>query len=379
MRRIVVATLSMVLLAGCGSSDQAERHPRAQRDLVPGCDRLAMPATFASQVAVASEGQTICLESGDYGIWAGTDKRIFVRPERGSRPQMQISFGPGATGFSLDGMAGMGGKISAGASGITIRDSTFDSQLDIEGQVSHVVVSHNDFRYPVQSTAAGPDSKIFLNTTGESPGSAVTIESNDIENGDLDGVHMGGSGELILSNRFRNLCDRGVNHTDNIQLTGGREIRIAGNYVYEAQNCPTQGITSYDGGTSGVIIEDNVVDVPRDWGIEFYSDKKSIIRHNTLVYHPSTYSEFHTPGGQIAIDRKSQDPPGSGTQVYDNIATSVGFANGSTGAEHDNVSGEQAKYVGPSTEWLGFRLAPDSPVGVRAASDGTDVGIDVSP
>src|SRR5262249_4962348 len=144
---------------------------------------------------------------------------------------------------------GMGGTINSGAANIAIQDSTFSSQLDIEGTTTNVLIDNNDFTYPVQSTAGGPNSKIFVDTSGSSPGSAVTIEHNDIENGDLDGIHWGGSGILMLENRFANLCDRGVNHTDNIQDEGGSNTDIKGNYIYEAQNCPTQGITSYDGGT----------------------------------------------------------------------------------------------------------------------------------
>ena len=88
-----------------------------------------------------------------------------------------------------------------------------------------MVIDNNDFTYAVQSSTSGPNSKIFLDTSGSSPGSAVTIEHNDIENGDLDGVHIGGgSGDLILANRFQNLCDRGVNHTDNLQFEGGSQI-----------------------------------------------------------------------------------------------------------------------------------------------------------
>lgn len=125
------------------------------------------------------------------------------------------------------------------------------------------------------------------------------------------------------------------------------------------------------------MIEDNVVDVPRDWGIELYSDMNSIVRHNTVVHHPKSYSEFNTGTGQIDIDRKSQDPAGTGTHVYYNLA-SVDFANGSTGTQDHNVSSEQAKYVGPLTSWAGFRLSTDSPVGVKAASDGLDDGARIS-
>ena len=258
-----------------------------------------------------------------------------------------------------------------------MQNSVFSSELSVDGG-SGIVINHNDFSYPVQSTNGGPNAKIYLDTSGGSPGSAVTVENNVIENGDLDGVHVaGGSGMLIFGNVIANLCDRGVNHTDDIQFEGGSQIRVANNYVYEAQNCPTQGITAYDGNTHGLMIDDNVVDVPRDWGIELYSDSGSTVVHNTVVWHPNTYSEFNTPTGQIDIDRKSQDPAGSGTQVYDNIA-SVDFSNGSTGTAHNNVSGQRAVYVGPTNTWAGFKLAANSPVGLKAASDGLDAGIRVT-
>jgi hypothetical protein len=341
---------SVVTASNAGGSGSASSAATAvvvaQATSSGACDRSATTSTFASQVSAATAGQTVCLASGNYGTWSGTNKAITVMAASGASPTMQISFGSGDSAFTLDGMSSMGGTVSAGASNITIQNSTFSDELDIEGSVSHVVVNHNDFTYAVQSTTSGPNAKIFLDTSGSSPGAAVTIENNNIQNGDLDGVHFGGgSGDLVLSNRFQNLCDRGVNHTDNIQFEGGSQVRIAGNYVYEAQNCPTQGITSYDGDTNGVIIEDNVVDVPRDWGIEFYSDQNSIIRHNTVVYHPKAYSEFNTGDGQIDIDRKSQDPAGTGTHVYDNIA-SVDYANGSTGTANNNTDPSTVTYMG---------------------------------
>ena len=48
---------------------------------------------------------------------------------------------------------------------------------------------------------------------------SVTIKNSQIKNGDLDGIHFGdGSGYIILNNVLDNLCDRGTNHTDNIQF-----------------------------------------------------------------------------------------------------------------------------------------------------------------
>ena len=166
-------------------------------------------------------------------------------------------------------------------------------------------------------------------------------------------------------------CDRGTNHTDNIQFEGGTGGRIAGNWVHAA-TCETQGITSFDGGTNGVTIEDNVVDIPRPWGIEFYSDKNSIIRHNTVVWRADSDCEYTGQQcGQISLDHKSADPAGSGTRVYDNVATAVNSNPGSAGSADHNVSGQSVKYVGPSTSWSGFALT--SPKGT--ASDGLDVGI----
>ena len=250
------------------------------------CSVSASPSTFASVVAGASAGQTICLASGSYGTWSGTNKAVTITPAAGASATMQVNFASGDAGFTLDGLAGMGGTISAGAKNITIRNSTFASTLDIEGATVNVVIDANRFDWNAAYTG-GANAKIFLSTTGTLSAPAAVIADNSITNGELDGIHIGGgSGDVIRDNTFRNLCDVGNNHTDNLQFEGGSQIDIAGNYMYAAQNCATQGLTSYDGGTNGVIVEDNVVDVPRDWGIEFYADKNSIIRHNTVVYHP---------------------------------------------------------------------------------------------
>jgi len=343
-----------------------------------GCSLTATPANFATQVNAATAGQTVCLASGDYGSWTGTNKAITVRASSGASPQMRVNFGSGDSGFTLDGMIGMGGDIN-GASNITIKNSTFTSSIDIEGANTNVVLDSNTHNWNAVYSG-GLNTKIWLGDSGSrtlsSP--AVTIKNSQIKNGDLDGIHIGdGSGYLILHNVFDNLCDRGTNHTDNIQFdtTVITQTRIAGNYVHApGTSCETQGITSYDHGTNGIIIENNVVDVPRPWGIELYSDVNSIVRHNTVVYHPSSQCFFNTVCGRIDINRKSADPAGTGTQVYDNVAT-VEFNAGSTGTAHHNVSSQTAVYVGPTTIHDGFLLAGSSPVGLSAASDGTNAGV----
>jgi hypothetical protein len=341
----------------------------------PGCNLNATPSTFAAQVNTAVAGQTVCLASGNYGTWAGTNKAITIAAANGANPQMEINLGSGDSGFTLDGLTGMGGVIN-GASNITIKNSAFTDTLDFEGNNSNIVLDHNTHNWSA-GYSGGINSKIFLCGTGQShtlANPSVTIKNSEIKNGDLDGIHIGcsGSGYLILNNVFDNLCDVGTNHTDNIQVGANSppiiQTRIAGNYVHVG-SCETQGITSYDNGTQGFIIENNVVDISRIFGIELYADRDSIVRHNTVVYRAGCSC------GRIDISRKNEDPAGTGTQVYDNIATSVGFSNGSTGTAHHNVSGQNAIYVGPATFHDGFLLAANSPVGRNAASDGTDAGV----
>ena len=71
------------------------------------CDRSATPSSLASEVSAASAGQTICLETGDYGTWNGTNKALTITAASGASPQMTINFGSGDSGFTLDGMRGM--------------------------------------------------------------------------------------------------------------------------------------------------------------------------------------------------------------------------------------------------------------------------------
>jgi Concanavalin A-like lectin/glucanases superfamily len=335
------------------------------------CNLNATPPTLASQVGAATAGQTICLATGDYGTWQGTNKAITLQAADGATPTMDVSFGAGDAGFTLDGMSGMGGSVTSGAHDFTIRNSTFTSSIDFETTNANILLDHNSHDWNAVYNG-GTNAKIFVSNS-DGAFSGVTVQNSTIRNGNLDGIHLGASINAI-GNVFANLCDTGTNHTDNIQFEGGHGGRIANNYVYEGAGCDTQGITSYDSDTVGVTIEDNVVDIRRPWGIELYADKDSIVRHNTLRWYAAKDCNFNIPCGQIDINRKAADPAGSGTQVYDNLATDVNFTNGSTGTEHNNVSGARAVFVGPLDSFAGFKLGPTSPVGLKAASDGLDAG-----
>ena len=151
---------------------------------VPGCNLNATPSTFAAQVNAATAGQTICLATGNYGTWTGTNKAITIAAASSASPQMQVSFGSGDSGFTLDGMTAMGGNI-AGASNVTIKDSTFTSGLDIGSGNSNVVLDGNTHNWNAVYNG-GTNAKLFLGDdsgrTLSSP--AVIVRNSEFKNGD---------------------------------------------------------------------------------------------------------------------------------------------------------------------------------------------------
>lgn len=333
---------------------------RTSGALPPVCDMKATNAsTLNTQAARAIAGQTICLAAGDYGAWAGTDKAITISAESGAK--MTINLNSEAAGFTLDGVSGMGGSVDAGAHDFTIRNSTFTSTLRLQGAPgANILIEGNKFDWD-----AGDDSdsnaKLFLWTAQHGQASGIVIRGNSFRNGELDGIHIGNAaGGDIIGNIFEDLCYEGSNHTDMLQTEGMVGGRIAQNLFKAGADCSAQGLTSFDSGTVGVIIEDNVIDVRRPWGIEWYSDRDSIIRNNTVVYYPDTQCDFSTPCGRININRKNEDPAGSGTQVIDNLAV-VEFNGGSEGISSGNITSKGAVFIGPLDTWAGYKLAPGSP------------------
>lgn len=326
-----------------------------------GCDRTATNAsTLTTQINAATAGQTICLAAGSYGVWAGTNKAVTIRAAAGVSASMTLSLDSNDNGFTLDGLSGLSGDVRAGAKNFTIRNSTFTDTLRLQGQPgANILIEGNKFDWNALDSDA--NAKLFLWTATYGQSSGVTIRGNSFRNGELDGIHIGNAaGGDIIGNHFENICYLGGNHADMLQTEGMVGGRIAQNLFKAGADCGAQGLTSFDSGTVGVVIEDNVIDVRRPWGIEWYSDKDSIIRNNTVVYYPPANCNFNTQCGRISINRKSEDPAGSGTQATDNLA-SVEFTNGSTGTSTGNVSSQGLVFVGPGNTWADYKLSPNSP------------------
>ena len=90
------------------SRKSVPRRPRATPTW--RCDRSANPSTLRGQVNAARPGETICLATGGYGTFEGTNKAITIRAARGAAPTMRYEFGSGDSGFALVGLRGTGGR-----------------------------------------------------------------------------------------------------------------------------------------------------------------------------------------------------------------------------------------------------------------------------
>ncbi len=273
------------------------------RPVVLSCSRTATTATFNAQVAAAGAGETVCLASGDYGSWGGTNKPIVVGPAPGAAVSMGISFGSGDTGFTLIGVTSRGGTVTAGAHDFVVRDTVFTGVVRFDGLAgANVLFDHNSHNNINGDQSSSP-ARIHLSYSSGTP-SGVTIANSLLAGGDTDGVQSG-VGVNVVNNEFRDIKEAGgTNHTDNVQLLGAAGSIIRGNWVHTSGGT-TQGIAAYDGLRSS-LIEQNVVDIPRAWGIEVYADQGSTIRHNTLPYRGSRLLR------RVAVRHDRPEPEGAG-------------------------------------------------------------------
>lgn len=335
----------------------------------------------------------ICLATGNYGTFTGTNKAVTITKQDGATPAMAFSFGTGDRSFTLDGMTITSGAIAGNSSNysdsnnpkdITVKNSTFTGGLRIEYIANANILfdsnTHNNIDNNSDCTAA--PGRIWFPFSSSTP-TGVTIRNSLLDGGNTDGIQAG-TGFTAINNEFRNIEEKSSSdcaHTDAIQLLWAPRSVLRGNYIHDSSD----GIVAYDG-VEEATIECNVVDVRSGrYGIELYADDSSIVRGNTFVKRSScAYSGLC---GIIELNHKSTDPAGVGTIVKDNIVMGgINLVDGSAAASNRNnmlVSGASGSnfngtpiFVGGSnpTSWAGYFLASNSP-GLTGAIDGGRVGI----
>lgn len=336
------------------------------------CDLNATTANFSSQVSASSNGQTICLATGDYGTFNGTNKSITIRPQASATPTMTVSLGSGDSGFTLDGMSGMGGDVAAGVSDITIKNSDFTTPIVFDGPTNaNFLLDHDTFDNQFRDIAChDTPARVHIAYGGATTG--ITINGSEFIGGDRDGIQAG-SQVTITNNTFGDIFeDQGeadCQHSDPIQGFGAQHMTITGNLVYGSSD----GIVAFDEPSDNHVITGNACyDLARPACVVLYTDTDSLVEHNTSG-----------TGRAFEADKKTGDDAGTGTIVRNNVG-SLSLSNTTlasnthnlySGASSPNINGSPTFVGGSSpTTYLGFRLAAGS-AGENAATDGTDVGI----
>jgi hypothetical protein len=379
------AVLLAVALPACGLAQcGGDAKPAAKAEATPrpagsACTVHVDPASFVGEFSAAEPGDVLCLASGRYQPFVGAEEadKVTIRAEKGARPRLPFDF-DGATNLVLEGLTIPLGRLAGATRDITIRDSAFTGPLTIEGLADANVLLEHNTHLDIDAPPGASPARIHLNYSARAP-SGVTIRDSLFAGGDADGIQTG-VGVEIVDNEFRDILEKGPNHTDAIQLIGARGSVIRGNYIHDSSS----GIVAYDG-VNHVTIEDNVIALAgRPWAVELYSDAGSVVRHNTLA--PGA-CDYDLPCGILEVNRKPGDPRGRGTEVTANVAADISIQNGSTlAARSGNLLGASAAlegdeagtpvFVGGASpdRWGGFRLAGSSP-GAGTASGGADVGI----
>ena len=372
-----LAIMLALVVAGCGGGAHATRTQTRAQSSAPKqtnpCSRNATPRSFKSTIAAAKPGDTVCLASGDYGNWSGTDKAITVAASPAAVAQLRFSFGPGARGFTMTGLRGMGGTISKGASAITIKDSAFASAVAIDGLAhADITFDHDTFKNMSNPGCEGQPARIHLEYSSVNP-SGVLVENSQFSGGDDDGIQTGAP-LVIKDNVFTDLrsLPSDCNHTDSIQGVGSPGVVVVGNLFYD----DADGAVDFNGSARWRVTDNVCFDIDRGACVSLYGDLDSVVTHNTAG-----------PGmAVLEIDTKPGSRPGRGTSFTDNVG-GYRAGDGSTvatdtgnlypGAQSPNIGG-QPTFVGgasPAT-WSGFALAADS--AGYASGTGNPIGIDAS-
>jgi hypothetical protein len=379
-RLALIALLIVGVAAGCASEPE-----RTVRRSEPTCDRTASSGeALTRQFAAASAGQTICLASGKYGTFHGGSKPgvVTVRARPGDTASMALDFAP-AVNVRVDGVTVTSANIAGRSRNLTIANSKFTgiAVVNAEQMVHANVVFDGNTHADIDTCTACHAGRLHIEGNSGRP-SGVVVTNSVFSGGNSDGVRADADGIEIRNNEFFGLRDEDPFHTDPIQIYGGTRIAIRGNYFHDLH--VSAAIMMADGGTHNVV-EDNVV-APGGytWALTWYSDDRSIIRHNTFA---DGQCDFENACGIINLGAKPGEQVGQGTIIRDNVIGGISYPDGDTDrmfTAEDNLSRDPVPgasnitglptYLGPADRYSGYRLAQGS-LGQDDTSDGSDRGI----
>jgi hypothetical protein len=368
------------------------------------CNLNATTANFASQLAAANPGQTLCLATGSYGTFSGATKSspgVTITAAAGATPTMDLNFtsaSPTPQWLILDHLTINGGVICGPTNNVTFTNDLIRDQLTVwqngpdngcgGGTVmnnNNIVFDNDRFDWATNSNQGGGfgDGKLmFWNTKGNDPNPAgVTIKNSTFTNGCSDGIDFIGAGRGVTigpNNTFSNLIQGNCGvHVDSIQFQGTDSPgpTITGNYFHDNET----GIIGYDGANDATITHNVFLNIARSDETLGEGNATGIISHNTLFNDDIGCGVTHQGNvchavfiNNIAMGMLIQGA-GSPSQNDYNLWTG-----GSSGGGSHSLVGKPT-YVGGSnpTTYAGYALTSTS-LGHNAGSDGKDIGVNVS-
>jgi hypothetical protein len=246
------------------------------------------------------------------------------------------------------------------------------------------LVSTSTFTNVGQSCAEG---RIEVIGTDSGANDGVVIShnlignANSVDTGAADGVNLAGGsvGTQIIGNEFENIQESacGSVHCDAIQFYGATQTLISGNYFYNNST----GIMSADGNGSPFTVSNNVFNDTGGypWPIYDSGGHSDVITHNTVEGNGNAVSLGGSNQGNASGETVTNNIIGGGianngggnTIDYNLIPGGGGGTHGSSGTP--TFTGGSS----PST-WSGFALSCPGSSGCGAASDGKNMGADVS-
>jgi hypothetical protein len=376
------------------------------------CDLNATTSNFASQLAAAQPGQTLCLAAGNYGNFAGVTKTspgVTITAASGATPTLTLEIrqtSPVAAWLILDHLTIQGGEISAPAHDLTFQNDTFTDKLNIWQNAgnsacsncpamnnSNIVFNNDLFNMANnQSGSGGFEGRINLVNAGNNDPSpaGVTIKNSKFTTGCADGIQVASGGRGVTigpGNEFFNLSQGSCGpHVDSIQFVGSDSPGpiITGNYFHGNAT----GIVAYDYSNSATVTNNVITNITQDSMLLAGFNNVSVVEHNTVVGDSIICGYTHEGNACQAAIRNNitggfevggttiGGSTGSNPSFFDyNLCTAGLCSLGSISAGAHSLSGRPTYVGGTSpTTYAGFALTSSS-IGSNSASDGTDIGM----
>jgi hypothetical protein len=305
---------------------------------------------------------------------------------------MSLDFN-GANNVRVEDVTITEGFLRGGTRNVTVTRSRFTGILVVDQPTRNPnIVLNRNTHNNIPGVVDGFTSRVHLDAPG------VVVKNSLFSGGTSDGIRVGNAPDTkILYNEFTAFVNKLPLHTDPIQFYGdGPRTTIRGNWFHDMVEVSAV-IMMADGGGPNVI-EGNLFGPGGGYGfaLTWYSDRGSIIRHNTFVKDDCL---FNLPCGIINLGHKPGDSPGRGTVIKDNILTWIGADGNGEGGGASSFSSSynlfrSQKRVGPgdvrgAPKYAGTPLPPNAgrrqafaayrlargSRGRRNASDGRDRGI----